>query len=60
MKKIKYNDTYIYVDDTPVDINETGIAFNQYYELENTMKIPKNNLPEELQDTLIDLWKEKK
>jgi len=39
MKKVKYNGTYIYVDDSPLDENETGILYDASDTLENTKKI---------------------
>ncbi len=60
MKKVKYNDSYIYIDDTPLDENETGIKFNKKDNdeyLDKTMKIEAvdNSL---LNDTVTNLWGE--
>ena len=41
MKKVRYNDTYVYVDDTPLDEKETGklIRKTNEEELEKTAEI---------------------
>ena len=42
MKKVKYNDTYVYVDDSPLDDKETGKLIRDKVrenDLENTLEI---------------------
>ena len=56
MKKVKYNDTYIYVDDSPVDVRETGVVIKNNSNLENTIEIPNNNSSDLLEDTLTNVW----
>lgn len=56
MKKVKYNDTYIYVDDSPVDVRETGVVIKNDSNLENTIEIPNNNSSDLLEDTLTNVW----
>ena len=55
MKKIKYNDTFIYVDDSELDDSETGklnnIKVND--ESENEDSISNEDL---LENTITDLW----
>lgn len=59
MKKVKYHDSFIYIDDTPVDESETGIIFNHKKEkLENTMEIKTISSDDALSDTFTDLWGE--
>ncbi len=58
MKKVRYNDTYIYIDDTPVDESDTGIAFIETKEedLDKTLEIKTISQEDLLSDTITDLW----
>ncbi len=42
MKKVKYNGEEIYIDDTPLDDNETDKRTNKKEELEKTLEIDKS------------------
>ena len=55
MKKIRYNDTFIYVDDSPLDENETGkiIDINDNSEYEDSDSISNDDM---LENTITDLW----
>ncbi len=55
MKKIKYNDTFIYVDDSELDDSETGKLNNikANDESENEDSISNEDL---LENTITDLW----
>lgn len=57
MKKVKFNDTYIYVDDDEVDVKETGVFITDEEELEKTKEIIIDK--SDLEDTLTDIWSEK-
>ena len=61
MKKIRYNNEDIYVDDTPLDIKETGII-NRNIEINEEMLEKTRELPpiskDLLDDTLTDVWGE--
>ena len=56
MKKVKYNDTYIYIDDNEVDIKETGVVIRDDEDLDKTQEfiVKKDNL----EDTLTDILSE--
>ncbi len=55
MKKIRYNDTFIYVDDSELDDSETGKLNNtkENDEYENDDSISNEDL---LENTITDLW----
>lgn len=54
MKKIRYNDTFIYVDDSELDDSETGKLNNKENdESENDDSISNEDL---LENTITDLW----
>ena len=54
MKKIRYNDTFIYVDDSELDDSETGKLNNKENdECENDDSISNEDL---LENTITDLW----
>ena len=55
MKKVKYNDEYIFIDDTPVDIKETGVLIPKEEELGNTSEIEVIE-DKMLEDTLTNLY----
>ena len=61
MKKVKYNDTYIYIDDTEVDEKETGVMIlnKKEEDLEKTQEIKKIDKEDLLENTLTDLWGDK-
>ena len=50
MKKVKYNDTYIYIDDSELDESMTGISLERYEELkkEKENKAKENTLNNKL------------
>ena len=59
MKKVKYNDSFIYIDDTPVDKNDTGIIFRDYKkedDLDKTLEVNPISKEDLLSDTITDLW----
>ena len=56
MKKVKYNDGYIYIDDTPVDEKETGVLIPTKEELDKTAEIQPISKDILLENTLTDLW----
>ena len=53
MKKIRYKDKYIYVDDSPLDESETGRIYINTEEDSSKKNISDEDL---LADTLTDLW----
>ena len=60
MKKVKYNDNYIYIDDTLVDVKETGVLspkeiIPEEEEFENTYEIEVVE-DKMLEDTLTNLY----
>ena len=59
MKKIRYNNEDIYVDDSPFDIKNSGVINRNIdpnlEELDKTKELPVLN-DDALEDTLIDLW----
>lgn len=54
VKQVKYNDTYIYINDE-VDSKETGIKLDIIEDNENTKVIEPINVEESLEKTTIDL-----
>ncbi len=58
MKKVRYKDSFIYIDDTPVDESETGIPYrgNKQDNLEKTQEVKPISKDDLLSDTLTDLW----
>ena len=52
MKKIKYNDTYIYVDDSPYDEKKSGVVIrdNTGEELEKTIEYDLDDLKSLIND----------
>ena len=56
MKKVKYNDGYICIDDTPVDEKETGVLIPTKEELDKTTEIQPISKDILLENTLTDLW----
>ena len=67
MKKVKYNDGYVYIDDTPVDEKETGILIpievkeaenltSDEESLDKTSKIELMSKEALLENTITDLW----
>ena len=55
MRKVKYNDSFIYIDDAPLDENETGIFVNND-DLDKTKEIKTISKDELIDDTVVDLW----
>ena len=51
MKKVKFNGNVIYIDDTPLNENETGKIINKKEELDKTLEIDKS-----LIDKMINSW----
>ena len=59
MERVRYNDKYIYVDDSPLDEKETGVFYidkNIDDELENTIELKTISNSSVLANTNIDLW----
>lgn len=56
MKQVKYKDTYIYIDDSEVKVEETGIMPENREDLEKTQEI---EIKDSLEDTLTDIWSDK-
>ena len=60
MKKVKYNDKYILIDDSPLDIKKTGALWpnnlDKKENLDDTMKVSVISKEELLEDTITDLW----
>ena len=56
MKQVKYKDTYIYIDDSEVKVEETGIMPENREDLEKTHEI---EIKDSLEDTLTDIWSDK-
>lgn len=54
MKKVKFNDTYIYIDDSEVDDSKTGVVIKQNEDLEKTKELFVKNT--DLEDTMIDVF----
>ena len=54
MKKVKYQDTYVYIDDSKEFINEDDEVIDMEEELDKTKEIElDDNL---FSDTVTDLW----
>ena len=62
MKRIKYNDTYIYVDDAPLEDSETGIFIDKKNNeiLEKTIEIKPISGETLLENTLTNIWGDSK
>lgn len=59
MQKLKYKDTFIYVDDSPLDEQETGVMIDNTKDyLEDTIKIKPIDQNDLLEDTNTDIFKE--
>ena len=56
MKKVKYNNGYVYIDDTPVDEKETGVLIPAKEDLDKTTEIKPISKDILLENTLTDLW----
>ena len=56
MKQVKYKDTYIYIDDSEVKVEETGIMPENREDLEKTQEI---EIKDSLEDTLTDIWSDR-
>ncbi len=56
MVKLKYNDTFINVDDSPLEDNEMDIAITYEDDLDDTMKINVINENDLLEDTNLDIF----
>ena len=55
MEKVKYKDTYIYIDNSEFDINKTGIVIKEDdHELEQTKELILEN--NNLDNTSTDIW----
>ncbi len=55
MKQVKYKDTYIYVDDSEVPKEETGVLIKKEDELSKTQEIEISK-EDYLSNTLTDIW----
>ena len=55
MQKVKYKDTYIYIDDSPLAEEKTGVVIKDS-ELEKTQEIKPIDEEALLQDTNIDIF----
>ena len=55
MDRVKYNNTYIYVDSSPIDETEMGLLELDNDELDNTMPIDIFSNEELLASTVTDL-----
>ena len=53
MKKVRYNGTIIYVDDSPLDESETGKIFEEKEddELEKTLEVDQSLINQMLDDS---------
>ena len=56
MVKLKYNDTFINVDDSPLEENEMDVAIKYEDDLDDTMKINVINENDLLEDTKLDIF----
>ncbi len=56
MVKLKYNDTFINVDDSPLEENEMDVAIKYEDDLDDTMKINVINENDLLEDTNLDIF----
>lgn len=54
MRQVKYKDSYIYIDDSKVDDEKTGIVIKNE-ELDKTKEIRKIDSQELLQNTSLDI-----
>lgn len=55
MKKVKYKDTYIYIDDSDVPKEETGVVIKEEDDLSKTQEIEISS-DDYLSNTLTDIW----
>ncbi|MBR1386634.1 MAG: hypothetical protein IJ568_07365 [Bacilli bacterium] len=55
MKKVKYKDTYIYIDDSDVPKEETGVVIKEEDDLSKTQEIEISR-DDYLSNTLTDIW----
>jgi len=56
IQKLKYGDKFIYVDDSEVDIKDTGIIIrDDESELDKTIEIEPIDEKDLFEDTIIDL-----
>ena len=51
MKKVSYNGKDIYVDDSPLDENETGKIVNKKEDLEKTLEVDKSLIDKMLNES---------
>ncbi len=56
MQKVKYGDSYIFIDDSEIDEKETGIIIKNDNDLEKTQEIKLEFDKASLDDTITDLW----
>lgn len=56
MQKVKYGDSYIFIDDSKVDEKETGVVIKENSDLEKTQEIKLDFENTSLEDTITDLW----
>lgn len=56
MQKVKYGDSYIFIDDSKVDEKETGVVIKENSDLEKTQEIKLDLENTSLEDTITDLW----
>ena len=56
MKKVKYHDTFVYVDDTPLDEKETGVLIkpNASDELEKTLEVDVDLINDMINNSIGD------
>ena len=56
MKKVKLNDSFIYIDDEELDVKKTGVVIENDDELEKTQEIVIDE--DVLSDTMTNIWGE--
>lgn len=56
MRKVKYGDSYIIIDDSEVDEKETGVVIKESNDLEKTQELNLDLKKTSLDDTITDLW----
>jgi len=56
MKKVIVNNEEIYIDDSKLEVSETGVLDEENDELEKTQEV---DYIDDLNDTLTDLWSDK-
>ena len=58
MERVRYNDSFIYVDDSPLDENETGKLMRDTIssKQENSTQLNVVSNEDILDDTITDLW----